>query len=295
MTGNGKTMDLKQTTDYIATFGNAHIGDYLQTLKDIGPSQYPEIYDGHNKILSGLRDLVLGIQECCADMRVPQKYSSPTSLVSTLRGFVELASRNKEFIENLAQKNNGEFRGAMFDAHRISSDIHAAFTHALSLSTDAQKILAEPLSRLTRLLERLPAVARQLENRRQTHGQIRETLKVQDEYDFQDLLHAILKIEFDDVRPEEHTPSMAGGSSRMDFLLYREQIVVETKKTRESLRDKKIGEELIIDVAKYKKHPSCRHLVCAVWDTEHLLNNPAAVKGDLETANEGFVTVVILK
>ena len=41
----------------------------------------------------------------------------------------------------------------------------------------------------------------------------RNTLDVRDEYDVQDLLHALLKMFFKDVRSEEWTPSYAGASS----------------------------------------------------------------------------------
>ena len=66
----------------------------------------------------------------------------------------------------------------------------------------------------------------------------RVPLEIKDEYDVQDLLHAILKLHFDDVRPEEWTPSYGGNSSRMDCLLKREQIVVEAKMTRKGLDQK---------------------------------------------------------
>lgn len=58
----------------------------------------------------------------------------------------------------------------------------------------------------------------------------RPTLDVSDEYDVQDLLHALLRLYFEDVRPEEWTPSYAGKSSRTDFLLPEIDPVVETKK-----------------------------------------------------------------
>lgn len=44
-------------------------------------------------------------------------------------------------------------------------------------------------------------------------------LFLEDEYDVQDLPHALLLLYFDDVRAEEWTPSYAGKSARMDFLL----------------------------------------------------------------------------
>lgn len=78
------------------------------------------------------------------------------------------------------------------------------------------------IEKLERLSNRFHLVVDQLSVR---HGG-RESLRVNDEYDVQDLLHALLRLEFDDVRPEEHTPSYAGGSARMDFLLKNEQVVV---------------------------------------------------------------------
>jgi DpnII restriction endonuclease len=75
---------------------------------------------------------------------------------------------------------------------------------------------------------RLNVVARQLRDRHEG----RSTLEIEDEYDVQDLLHSLLRLHFDDVRSEEWTPSYAGGSGRMDFLLKVEQIVIEAKMAR---------------------------------------------------------------
>lgn len=60
----------------------------------------------------------------------------------------------------------------------------------------------------------------------------RPTLVINDEYDVQDLFHTLLRLFFSDVRPEEWTPSYAGGSSRVDFLLKSEQVVIEVKKRK---------------------------------------------------------------
>ena len=48
-------------------------------------------------------------------------------------------------------------------------------------------------------------------------------------------MHALLKLHFEDVRAEEATPSVAGKSGRMDFLLKDEGIVMETE-TRRNLK-----------------------------------------------------------
>jgi len=58
-----------------------------------------------------------------------------------------------------------------------------------------------------------------------------------------------------------------GSNSRMDFLLKKEEIVVEVKKTSENLKDKKIGVQLNDDIAKYKTHPNCKILFCFIFMT----------------------------
>lgn len=121
----------------------------------------------------------------------------------------------------------------------------------------------------------------------------RETLDVKDEYDVQDLLFAILQIFFKDVRKEEWTPSYAGNSSRVDFLLKDEKVVIEVKKTRESMKDKDLGEQLIIDIAKYKSHPDCKNLICFVYDPDGRIVNPDGIIKDLEKNNKDFVKIYI--
>lgn len=134
-------------------------------------------------------------------------------------------------------------------------------------------------NRLSNLFEKFHSITRQLRNRYNN----RSTIIIQDEYDVQDLIHALLKIDFNDVRPEEYTPSYAGSSSRVDFLLKGERTVIEIKKTRSGLKDKEIGNQLILDVARYKWHPDCDRLVCFVYDPEGLIGNPRGLEDDLET------------
>lgn len=121
----------------------------------------------------------------------------------------------------------------------------------------------------------------------------RNTIDVDDEYDVQDLLFAILQIFFKDIRKEEWTPSYAGNSSRVDFLLKEEKTVIEVKKTRKTMKDKDLGEQLIVDIAKYKSHPDCKKLICFVYDPEGRIVNPEGIVKDLENENENFVKIYI--
>ena len=75
------------------------------------------------------------------------------------------------------------------------------------------------------------------------------------EYDVQDLLHALLRPWVRDIRPEEFTPSYAGSSTRMDFLLPEHRIVIELKFVRDRVHALKIGDELTIDIDHYMEAP----------------------------------------
>ena len=95
----------------------------------------------------------------------------------------------------------------------------------------------QTVSNLELLIERFHRVALQIRNRHNS----RPTLDVKDEYDVQDLMHALLKVFFDDIRDEEWTPSYAGGSKRIDFLLPKQNIALEIKKGRPTLNAGKLG------------------------------------------------------
>ena len=109
-----------------------------------------------------------------------------------------------------------------------------------------------------------------------------QQLTFSSEYDVQDLLHALLRPWVSDIRPEEFTPSYAGSSTRMDFLLLAHDLVIELKFVRDRTHAKRIGDELIIDIEHYRTHPKCETLWCVVYDPDHLLTNAEGLRTDLE-------------
>ena len=128
------------------------------------------------------------------------------------------------------------------------------------------------------ICDRLHHVATRLSERRDK----RRAMSIRDEHDLQYLLGGLLALHFDDVQAEDVVPTTAGASSRIDFVLRRERIAIETKMTRESLRDKDIGDELIVDIRRYQSHPGVDALICLVHDPEHLIKNAAGLASDLE-------------
>jgi hypothetical protein len=143
------------------------------------------------------------------------------------------------------------------------------------------------------LVKKLPRAMHPLTHRRKGA----QPLSFSTEYDVQDLLHALLRPWVADIRPEEFTPSYAGSSTRMDFLLPKHRLVIELKFVRDGIHAKKIGEELIVDIDHYRRHPDCEHLWCVVYDPGHLLVNAEGLKNDLEgerSTKDGKVQVKVI-
>lgn len=253
-------MNLEPTIQYLTQFFHSHQEIYFEMMRDAGSSSYPPKFDGESEIIQAIRNIVHNIEDNYWDISVPTGYASPLLLLSALTGLRDLADRQLTETERI----NNELKMPWYDvisyAHKINLEVREAIDHGLSLSQDAVAVRSPPLERLKRLATRLPLVAGQLLHRRNEAGAPRPTLTINDEYDVQDLFHSILKLEFEDIRPEEWCPSYAGSSKRLDLLIKDASIVIEVKKTRASLKQKNIGEQLIIDIANYRSHQDCKHL-----------------------------------
>ncbi|WP_254303354.1 hypothetical protein [Citrobacter koseri] len=239
-------------------------------------------------------------------------YKSKKSIIPSLKG--HRASSTNSFdkwkrdttvaIEKIFGKDSShikEFSNISYSLFFFSSDtpdyefdkafnrgLDSAFTMLESMLDEIElygldnsllSVHSNPIEAVQKIINRFHLVAKQLRHRYND----RDSFEITDEYDVQDLLHGLLKIDFDDVRPEEYTPSYAGASTRVDFLLKkRKKSLLRLKKTRKGLTSKEIGEQLIIDIARYKSHPDCETLVCFVYDPEERIKNPIGLETDLE-------------
>jgi hypothetical protein len=169
-------------------------------------------------------------------------------------------------------------------AKRFLGQVEIQMSHSLSANASPASDL---LDSVKLICSRFHLAAKQLQER---HDH-RSTLEIKDEYDVQDLLHVLLRVHYDDIRPEEWTPSYAGSASRMDFLLKSEQIVIEAKITRPGRANKEIANELTIDAARYRTYQDCSSLVCLVYDPSGLIKNPRGFELDLARLSDPRLTV----
>ena len=194
-----------------------------------------------------------------------------------------------DYVPSLQEKINDLNEDLGGDLERLSSIYERLELFPVTVSGPPPEATG-PAEIVELIARRFHVVARQL---RQRHDN-RSTIEIADEYDVQDLLHALLKIFFNDIRPEEWTPSYAEGASRMDFLLKAEQVVVELKKSRQGLAGKQVADQLLIDIARYRTHPDCRSLICFVYDPDGRIANPDGLESDLSQPVNGVPVKVIV-
>lgn len=119
-------------------------------------------------------------------------------------------------------------------------------------------------------------------------------IAISDEYDVQHILHAIAVLHFVEVEPEEPTPRMAGGYSRLDFLLRRERIAIETKMIRPGLSREKLRKELAEDIVYFRAHPNVSSLFILVYDPQRKITNSVGFESDLRSDSDDFVVRVAI-
>lgn len=149
---------------------------------------------------------------------------------------------------------------------------------------------SDSVERVKTLCYRFHAVARQLRLR----GEYRATLSVEDEFDAQDLLHALLRIQFDNIETDEWTPSYSSGTPRTTLLLNDGRLAVIVKKTRPGLNAKDLTDQLRIDAERYRSYGCCRTLLCFMYDPEGRIGNPRGLEASLTSMTDSFVIDVLV-
>jgi hypothetical protein len=135
----------------------------------------------------------------------------------------------------------------------------------------------ETLALLDSFLRRLPRVIRELRSR---HAD-RPAFYVRDEHDLEDLLRALLPLQFEEVRQESRTPAYAS-CTRRDFRLGEEKGVVSLALTVKVV-DRTLGETELLaqweeDLTYYDQMRDCRALVAFLYDPEGKIGRPTEVE-----------------
>ena len=148
----------------------------------------------------------------------------------------------------------------------------------------------DPLHLIRKVCLRFHSVVRQLRLRKD----YRPTLEVDDDYDLQDLLCALLKVEFDEVATDEWTPPYTEGASRTTLLVNRDQIAIVAKKTRPGLTTKELTDQVTADAAYYRAQGRCSTLFCFMYDPEGRIGSPKRLETTLTSVSEHYRVEVLV-
>lgn len=106
---------------------------------------------------------------------------------------------------------------------------------AFLVTTVSNESAGHLTNELERLFRRLPQFIRTLVDTKRDNVSV----QLDNEYDLQPIVEAILRLHYADVRREEHVPSRSGANSRVDFYLRESGVMVEVKMTRNGLADRR--------------------------------------------------------
>ena len=140
------------------------------------------------------------------------------------------------------------------------------------------------------ICQRFHFVARQLRLR----GEYRSSVSVEDESDVQDLLHALLRLQFDDISTDEWTPDYTNGASRTTFLLNHDRLAVVAKKTRAGLTMTDLKDQVRSDIERYRARGRCTSLLCFIYDPDGRIGNPRGIESELTSTSEQFTVDIVV-
>jgi hypothetical protein len=167
------------------------------------------------------------------------------------------------------------------------------YTNQLLFASETGSAPEPSVGLLLQLCERLPYAARVLAGRRKG----KDPFEVSDEYDVQDLLHAIIRAYLKYAIDEEPLGKVGGArSSRADLALPDLKTLVEVKYVRRPDDQQRIVEELAQDLILYSAWAPLESFVYLVYNSGDL-RDPEALRrleGETMIGGKRYRTYVIL-
>ena len=167
-------------------------------------------------------------------------------------------------------------------------------TFALLFEGSKQPQTVPDMTLVEQVCRRLPQAARVLGNRSRKG---RAGFAVNDEYDVQDLLHAVLRAHLKHSVQEDPLPKVAGAKAgRADLSIEELGILIEVKYVRSPEDQKRIFDEFSQDLVLYARWPPIRMLIVVVYNSADLRDAEALEKlgGDHEVGGRRFEVRIVL-
>jgi hypothetical protein len=166
------------------------------------------------------------------------------------------------------------YRGAIEKHIDGNSLLFRAMTTDVAIKPDP-KVNTEIDPKLVAICDRFHRAGSHVAKRRQG----KQPIDFSDEYDLQDVFGLVLKCAYESVKDEEWTPSYGGSAGRIDYIVEDTQTAAELKLAR---LNHKVGDELLVDIGRYRSRADVRTLVCFVYDPMgHLRRDASEIEKSL--------------
>ncbi|GEM_PF-2431959 len=262
---------------YFQKFVRAHTDEWAGVMRSANPNQGY----GRSDIAHQAHDISVMLyhytDEHFKNCFIPDNYASPAHFRASLATFDAMLSGALQELRTAAEAANdvpetvgwvyGAVEGCRFAVDEALRQLGPAEAPPVRGETDTFEILEM-------IAQRFPAVVERMKKRRLPAV----PLTIINEYDVQFLFQGLAALYFDDIRPEEPGPSVAGGSFRADTLLRVEKVIVEFKM---GMKDTELRKQLADDFVLYSKHPDCRELFVFIYDPSKLVENRAGFEHDM--------------
>jgi REase_DpnII-MboI len=168
------------------------------------------------------------------------------------------------------------------------------YTYEMLFSTKTEPAIDADVALIEQLCKRIGKSARILSNRQRKD---KSSYSIEDEYDVQDLLHAILRAFLKYSVQEDPLQKVAGTrSSRADISIEELGIIIELKFVRSPDDQKKIFDEFSKDLVLYSAWQPLKTLFFVIYNSSDLRDPELLEKlsGTKEISEKRFNTVIIL-
>ena len=265
---------------YFQKFVRAHSGDYAELMQGVNPNQGY----GHSDLAHQAHDVAIMLyhytDEHFKNCFIPDNYASPEHFRTRLAAFGAMLSAAVDELKAGAQgaSHVPETVGWVYDAvDGCRFAVDETLRQLGPAEPPPQRGRTGTFEILETIAQRFPSVVERMKKRRAPDP----PLTFQNEYDVQFLFQGLAALYFDDIRPEEPGPSVAGGSSRADTLLRVENVIVEFKMTRAGMKDTDLRKQLADDFVLYVEHPHCSELFVFIYDPSKQIENRAGFESDM--------------
>jgi hypothetical protein len=278
---------------YLRTFMRANTVGWGEMMRQSLPSKGWGISDAAHDAHEAAMFLDGETDQHFLDFTIPGEFASGAHLLQKLHSFredIEQYEAKLELHREQAAAAGTELPGTVDLVACELEKCRLGVDHVIGLLNRPTRSTTPggDIDVLRKIARRFPEVVAELANRRAPDL----ALVMEDEYDVQYLFQALLRLEFEDVRPEETMPSTAGGSGRADCLLKDRKIIIEFKMTRSGYDAVRLRKELADDFVIYGTHPDCERLFAFVYDPGRKIANRSGVEADLSKPRPPIKEVV---